>query len=301
MSKLAIVIPYYKIKYFEETLKSVSSQNNKNFVLYIGNDASDVNPLPLIHKYLKKDDYRYINFPDNIGRKNLALHWERILKNVQEDWFQILGDDDIISENLVQAFYENLDHLEKFHCNVIKFSQRWINENGLTINEFSNYENKFINPAENLESKIIYQKRSSLSEHIFKKSSYERFGFQQFPLAWTTDDLGVFQISDGKPIYFIKKAKVFVRVSTENISGKKDNIAEKREAQIQFEKYLINNHYRKLTTKTLDKLVENQISYKYHFGIALGFSLSKIYFHQKKYKKILALPKTYLILNKVLK
>lgn len=41
---LAIVIPYYKINYFEETLKSLSNQTDKKFKVYIGNDASENDP-----------------------------------------------------------------------------------------------------------------------------------------------------------------------------------------------------------------------------------------------------------------
>ena len=53
MNQLAIIIPYYKIDFFEETLQSVAAQTNKNFTLYIGNDASPNSPLPLIQKYFK--------------------------------------------------------------------------------------------------------------------------------------------------------------------------------------------------------------------------------------------------------
>jgi len=37
---LAIVVPYYKLTFFEETLKSLKSQTNKKFKVYIGDDAS---------------------------------------------------------------------------------------------------------------------------------------------------------------------------------------------------------------------------------------------------------------------
>ena len=40
---LAIVIPYYKLTFFEETLKSISNQTNNKFKVYLGNDASSEN------------------------------------------------------------------------------------------------------------------------------------------------------------------------------------------------------------------------------------------------------------------
>ena len=45
---LAIIIPYYKIVFFEETLKSLSEQTDKRFKVYIGDDASPENPANLI-------------------------------------------------------------------------------------------------------------------------------------------------------------------------------------------------------------------------------------------------------------
>ena len=38
--ELAVVIPYYKIDYFEETLISLKNQTNRNFNIYVGNDCS---------------------------------------------------------------------------------------------------------------------------------------------------------------------------------------------------------------------------------------------------------------------
>lgn len=37
---LAIVIPYYKLTFFEETLQSLANQSDKRFKVYIGDDAS---------------------------------------------------------------------------------------------------------------------------------------------------------------------------------------------------------------------------------------------------------------------
>lgn len=59
--KLAIVIPYYKIDYFEETIKSVAQQTDRNFMLYIGNDKSPDNPLPVIEISSKKTNINILN------------------------------------------------------------------------------------------------------------------------------------------------------------------------------------------------------------------------------------------------
>ena len=300
MNKLAIVIPYYKIVFFEETLKSVASQTDKRFTLYIGNDASPDNPFPLIKKYFPEENYNYFDYKENLGGKNLSMQWERILENVEEEWFQILGDDDVISENFVEEFYKMLPEIIHKDCNVVKFSQCWINENGETITDFTEYD-QLIDPADNIGYKIMKAQRSSLSEHIFRKKQYLKFNFKKFPLAWATDDVAVLEFSERKYIYFIKHSKVFVRFSNENISGITYNQLEKKNAKIASEKYLIKKHYKNLTKESLLKMINNQIYYRYHFKTPLGFSLFKMYYYLGLYKKIIALPKTYLILYKILK
>lgn len=301
MPKLTIIIPYYKIAFFKETLQSLERQTCKDFNLFIGNDASPENPENLIKETLKTTDFIYKEYTHNVGSQNLVKQWERCIQDCGiTEWFQILGDDDVISYNFVEEFYRNLPEINQNNCNVVKFSQCWINENGERITDFTDYD-QLIDPADNIGYKIMKAERSSLSEHIFRKKQYLKFNFKNFPLAWATDDIAVLEFSERKHIYFIKNSKVLVRVSNENISGRTDNQLEKKNAKIASEKYLIKRHYKNLTKESLIKIINNQIYYRYHYNTPLGFSLFKTYYYLGHYKKILALPKTYLILYKILK
>lgn len=50
MKKLAIIIPAYKPRFLRETLDSIAKQNNHDFTVYIGDDASPYQlDLSLIH------------------------------------------------------------------------------------------------------------------------------------------------------------------------------------------------------------------------------------------------------------
>jgi glycosyltransferase involved in cell wall biosynthesis len=51
MQPLAIVIPYHRLAFFEATLQSLVNQTDQRFHVYIGDDASPENPLPLLEKY----------------------------------------------------------------------------------------------------------------------------------------------------------------------------------------------------------------------------------------------------------
>ncbi len=293
MNKLAIVIPYYKIVFFEETLRSVASQTDKRFTLYIGNDASPDDPFPLIEKYFPDGNYHYFDYKENLGGKNLAMQWERILENVKEEWFQILGDDDVISENFVEEFYNNLPEITQKECNVVKFSQCWIDEKNNKIRDFTEY-NKIIPPIENWKKKYILGHQSSLSEHIFRKNSYLKYGFRHFPLAWGTDDVAVLQISDGKDILFINEAKVYVKISKENISGKTDNTKEKAVAAHYLEEFFIRNYYKKLPPDYITEKIQQHLHYAFNNKPNdMNINLLKLYWYFKNYRKILTLPKTY--------
>ncbi|WP_262150661.1 glycosyltransferase family A protein [Chryseobacterium foetidum] len=239
--KLAIVIPYYKIDFFEETLKSVARQSDKNFVLYIGNDASPHNPLPLITKYFSSDQFIYFEYKDNLGSKNLALQWERILDNVKEEWFQILGDDDMIANNFVDEFYKSLPVLEKENITAFKTTHDWIDKNNNLLESF-NYKEYFLESVHFIMKKYSGEVKSSLSENIFTTKMWRKFRFQQLPLAWGSDDLALLQFSGYKRIFYNMNTKVSVRISTSSISGSSKFDRDKEFAiQIFREKIILEN------------------------------------------------------------
>ncbi|MFV0178223.1 glycosyltransferase family 2 protein [Empedobacter falsenii] len=137
--KLAIVIPYYKLTYFEETLQSLANQTDKKFNLYIGNDSSPEDPLNLIDLYRQKVNLIYIKFEENYGGQGkLVEQWERcIALTNEEEYIQILGDDDLVSENFVETFYEILDKKGNFDLLRFKMLKMYvvkINETPLSKN-----------------------------------------------------------------------------------------------------------------------------------------------------------------------
>ena len=226
MHQLAIVIPFYKINFFEETLKSIALQTDKRFTLYIGNDASKNDPLPLIKKYFSEAEFQYFDYKDNLGGKNLVLQWERILENVLEDWFQMLGDDDMISDNFVEEFYKSLPILEAEKITAIKFTHDWIDEENNLIETF-NYKEDYLESVDFIIKKHKGEIRSSLSENIFATKMWKKFRFQEIPLAWGSDDLALLHFSGHGKIAYNQNTKVLVRISTSSISGSSDFDREK--------------------------------------------------------------------------
>ena len=87
---LAIIIPYFKLTFFEETLDSLAKQTDQRFKVYVGNDASPEDPVQLLDKYKGKFEFLYHCFEQNLGGVSLAKQWERWIKlSNDEEWIKI--------------------------------------------------------------------------------------------------------------------------------------------------------------------------------------------------------------------
>ncbi|UMQ40261.1 glycosyltransferase [Chryseobacterium sp. Y16C] len=298
MKKLAIIIPYYKIDFFEETIKSVAVQNNRNFVLYIGNDASPDNPLPIIEKYASDFSYHYFDYTENLGGKNLALQWERILDNVQEEWFQILGDDDVIADNFVEEFYKKLPYIEEKSASVVKFSHQWIDEDNQLIKDFE-YPFSEITPQDFFLQKYHDEIKSSLSENIFKMAIYKKHKFEKLPLAWGSDDLAILAFANKHNIIYIKDTKVKVRISTKSISGSNNYDELKEKALHQMKSIIITKYSNFFSFDFINKIINQYIYQSYQKGFSFYYPVIFYYLKHLKFTAFLkALKKTYYIYKK---
>lgn len=239
---LAIVVPYFKLKFFDKTLKSLANQANKDFTVYIGNDASLENPEELIAEYSSILNIKYIRFEENLGSVSLVNQWKRCIEMTKnEKWIMLLGDDDVLNENTVEVWYKEFKDFN-LKSNVIRFSTQLINEKDEVTSKIFTHP-KWETSIDSFFRKFNKQTRSSLSEYIFSKESYEKFGFFNFNLGWHSDDLAWLDFSDGKPIYAIGDTTVFIRFTESSISGKEDNLNLKREASIKFYESLVRNKF----------------------------------------------------------
>lgn len=262
---LAIVIPYYKLTFFEETLQSLANQTDKRFKVFIGDDASIEDPFVSLEKYKGNFDFVYHKFEENLGGISITKQWDRcIALTKNEEWFMVLGDDDYMSENFVSEFYESYN---LFHesCNVVRYATKVIYQiNGV-------HSELFINPSfetgiQFISRKINGNARGSLSELVLKKNEFLKYKFTNYPSAFYSDDQIVIDMTSTKRIFSINGATVFVRVSSESLSGQAEiNNDKLLLARFQFYEYLIKNKYRLLDTFTRKVVIERLLSYTYQF------------------------------------
>jgi hypothetical protein len=261
MVKLAIVIPYYKLTFFEENLQSLAIQTDKRFKVYIGDDASPENPTNLLDKYQGEFDMVYHRFESNLGGISLTQQWERcIALSDHEEWIMILGDDDYLGEDVVEQFYA---HLPEFNAkaNVARFASQ-------LLYEIDHSKSKiYTNPVWESATAAFYRKfkriaMSSLSEYVFSRKAFEKHGFYDYPLAWNSDDQAWLDFAEDKPIYSINEALVYPRMSKENITGRRDNLGLKNQSSAVFYHFLIQDKLKHYTKYQRIKIIR-----KYYFEL----------------------------------
>ncbi|PWA09937.1 glycosyltransferase [Flavobacterium laiguense] len=270
---LAIIIPYYKLTFFDATLQSLANQTNQKFKVYIGDDASPENPTDLLEKYKGKFDFLHHRFDKNLGRTSLIKQWERcIALSGNEEWIMILGDDDVLDDNVVESFYS---HFREFNglSNVVRFATVELNEKDHSIS------NIYVHPR--LEKglnffirKLKWETRSSLSEYVFKRQAYLKHHFKEYFSGFYSDDMAWIDFSEDKPIYTINESVVTIRISDISLSGIADRDIVKQ-AEYLYLNFFYDNKLSCLS-KTNRLFVLKKIEFYHYFSHTANF---KAWFH----------------------
>lgn len=223
---LAIIIPYYKLSFFSATLDSLANQSDKRFNVYIGDDASRESCKALLEDYNEKFNFKYHRFETNLGGTSLTQQWERcIALSNNEEWLMVLGDDDVLDNNVVEEFYKLIEK-NAFDISLIRFNHRIIDEYG-ELKSIDFQCKPYENTQDFLNKLLSMRETITASEFIFSREVYiKNNGFVDFPLAWFSDYATWLLFSKSNGIYQIQNASVYWRLSKMNISSKSQDILE---------------------------------------------------------------------------
>ena len=221
MFELAIIIPAYKAYFLSRTLDSLSKQTCKNFVVYVGDDASPDNIKSVVDDYKDQINLCYYRFEDNLGGRNLVGHWERCIDlSKGEPWIWLFSDDDEMESLCVEYFFKEIESgspYDLYHFDVD------------IIDEHSNIFSHSVFPV-SISSYDFAIKRlrgrlsSFVVEYIFSRSIFEKYDrFQKFDLAWGSDDATWIKLGNDRGIKTIKGPHVRWRRSALNITPSNSN------------------------------------------------------------------------------
>lgn len=271
-SQIAIVIPAFKPDYLAATLESIARQQNQNFQVYIGDDASPSDLRSICQPYLDRFSWNYVRFPSNLGSSSLVSHWNRCVKLTSEPWVWLFSDDDLMEPEcvgrLVRAIGEEGKSFDLFHFNVIKID---------SVGKIIRHETEF--PAiltwlEFAQARLRFELSSYAPDYVFSREAFDLVdGFVDFPLAWCSDDATWISMASNRGIRTLDGPKVQWRFSDVNISSSKLAVVSRKiDAMICFLLWL-DRHCRspvaKVDKQSIRKLMTNTPSWLFRRRIFL--------------------------------
>jgi glycosyltransferase involved in cell wall biosynthesis len=219
MSNLAVVIPAYKIKFLHKALGSLAAQTNKNFTVYVGDDASKEDILSVCERFGTRLDIRYHRFPDNLGGSDLVGQWNRCSGLIEDEaWLWLFSDDDIAEPGCVETFYNTLQKTTEYY-DVYRFDTVTIDRDDTVVAvspESPETEDRFSLAYHLLQG----QRGNSMPDHIFRAARVkENGGFVNFPFGQASDYASSIRFADPRGLYTMRGPKVRWRYSGDNISS----------------------------------------------------------------------------------
>lgn len=197
-SRLAIIIPAYKSRFLQQALSSLATQTCKDFVVYIGDDASNENLWSIVEQYNSLITIEYRRFEENLGGKSLTKQWERCINlSANEPYIWVFSDDDEVTDNAVRYFYDEITRNEIY--DVYRFNLNIINEKSEIVKSLDAY------PSVQTDFEFFHQRvrgsiYSCITQFIFTREIFNRYKFVDFPVAWSSDDATIIMFSREKGI-----------------------------------------------------------------------------------------------------
>lgn len=215
---LSIVIPAYKPDFLEKALRSIDSQTDQRFQVFIGDDASPADLFSIAKPFVERRGWVYHRFSQNLGRENLVGHWNRCVSMSSSEWIWLFSDDDIMSDDCVSTFYDMLGRGVK--TNVVRFNLQVIDEEGQILSHNISCPDR-LTGFELGKLRFSRLLLSSAVEYVFHRDSFDNErGFVNFPLAWCSDDASWIAFAEDLPVYTLPGGLVSWRLSKVNISGR---------------------------------------------------------------------------------
>lgn len=266
MKKISIIIPTYNSeKVIKDTVISVLNQTYNNFELIIIDD----NSIDSTYEIIKKFNDKRIKIFKNDHNLGFIGNWNKALSQVNNDYFKILPDDDILEKTILE---EQVKIFEKFpNLAIVGCKRIIIDENGknlfsigqsINTTNYSTYT-EIIKATFHFGSNIIGEPGSVLIDSKVLKSIHK---FDSNFIHFIDLNFYLEILSKHGDYYFINKPLYKFRVWPRSYSLSSQKTY-KKEAKLFFKKLYLENNL-----KLLDLLL-HKINFEKNFFIKRIFYL----------------------------
>lgn len=225
---VTIAIPAYKKTFLADAIRSALAQTYTNIELVIVDDDSP-NDLQTIVSTFKDPRIRYYRNSKNLGSQNVVKNWNKCLEYARGEFFVLLCDDDMLEANFAQ---ELLTLANKYPtCNVFHARKRILYEDTKEIvedepwTEWEDMETFYSN-------KVKLKRFHTITEFMYRTSHIAPLGYIEFPVAWGSDDISIFNFIKDGGIASSQECLATFRYNDEHISRSGTHMIEKAQARI---------------------------------------------------------------------
>ncbi len=266
---LDVVIPAYKAKFLPVLLQSLADQTSKNFAVIVVDDCSPENLRAICDRFGGHLSIRYVRLDRNLGHTDLAGHWNRSVAFSKAQWVIVPGDDDVLEENCIEAFW-NTAIDSPVGSGVFSFGVRVIDENDRIIRDGIRAASA-ASAAQYIRQRLGYEVYAVPAAYVFARSLFDELGgFVSFDNGWHSDDATWALFAARSAMTPIADAFVRWRVSSVNISPlmQRDRIRSTR-ATLAFLSWIDANRSRLgLTNADVHRLTDDSICWSIYPRIA---------------------------------
>ena len=192
-NKYTFLLPAYKIEFFQEALESILNQTYKDFQLIIQDDCSPYDLKSIVDLYSTDSRIYYYRNEENIGGENIIKCWNKLLSKANSEYIILASDDDVYDVH----FLEEIDKLTIKYPNVdlLRARVKAITDKGEIKNIDAIYE-EYGDAIYFLYQKHFNNNITCMPCYVFRrKPLVESNGFEDFPLAWHSDDATALKMS----------------------------------------------------------------------------------------------------------
>lgn len=231
---LAIVIPAFKPDYLAHALRSVASQTDRRFHVYVGDDAGpeDIRRICDAHR-AALPAFSYRRFPENLGGTSLSAQWNRCVALTSERWVWLFSDDDMMLPDCVAALHGAFAAADD--VDVLRFGSEIVDESGRRIR--ANPRHPPVESGADFIFDRLWGRRAGYAvDYVFRRSAFDAVGgFPEYPLAWGSDYAAWFLFSRRGGIRTLEGGGVRYRASERSVTGMRHSgQREKFEATLRF-------------------------------------------------------------------
>lgn len=215
----SVGIPAWKSNYLTDAIQSVLNQSFSDFELIIVNDASPYGLDEIVGSF---DDgrIRYYDNHKNFGAEAVVDNWNKCLSYSCGKYFLLLGDDDRLEPDCLEAFAElikSYPDLDVYHCRA-----NILNENSIITGYTASWP-EYETVYNNIWHRINGWRQQYLSDFVYKTDKLKaNGGYYKLPMGWTCDDITSYIAMSEKGIAHTEKRVFSYRQSDITMSSSGD-------------------------------------------------------------------------------